>query len=130
MAARPMLASTDGDLVIMSTANEPVGFFWEKMTRVVSAAVATVLDWFRMTVRARDVSRFSRDFLEDERRTLVTAVYAREYECVFEDSGDRRVPQVDSGGRADGRCDATIRDLMLAVEGGQPFESNVGTRLG
>jgi len=87
MAARPMLASTDGDLVIMSTANEPVGFFWETMTRVVSAAVATVRDWFRMTVRARDVTRFSRDFLEDERRTLGAAVYAREYECVFEDSG-------------------------------------------
>jgi hypothetical protein len=28
MAARPMLASTDGGLVIVSTANEPMGFLW------------------------------------------------------------------------------------------------------
>ena len=78
-AARPMLAASGGDLVVMSSAHEPVGFFWEIMTRERGAT------WARTTVRATDVSRFSKEFLEEERRELGEDAYAREYGCEFGD---------------------------------------------
>ena len=39
----------------------------------------------RTTVRAEDVSRFSNEFLEEERRELGEDAYAREYRCEFGD---------------------------------------------
>ena len=36
-------------------------------------------------VRAEDVERFDRAFLEEERRELGESVYSREYECEFGD---------------------------------------------
>jgi hypothetical protein len=53
------------------------GSFWEATTRVVSAAVSKVRDWFRTTVRAGDVSRLTREFLEDSGGGWA-AVYAPE----------------------------------------------------
>jgi hypothetical protein len=80
VATRPMLAATGGDLVVMSTAGEPAGFFWEVMTRERGA------NWARTTIRAADVSRFSKEFLAEERRELGEDAYAQEYECQFGDS--------------------------------------------
>ena len=79
-ASRPMLAASGGDLVVMSSAHEPVGFFWEIMTRERGAS------WERTTVRAADVSRFSKEFLTEERQELGEDAYAREYECSFGDA--------------------------------------------
>ena len=66
-ASRPMLAATQGDLVVMSSAHEPVGFFWDLMTRERPGASS---GWVRKVVRARDVPRFSAAFLAEERREL------------------------------------------------------------
>ena len=41
--------------------------------------------WKRTVVRAGDVARFDRAFLEEERRELGESVYSREYECEFGD---------------------------------------------
>ena len=79
-ASRPMLAATQGDLVVMSSAHEPVGFFWDLMTRERPG-------WVRKVVRARDVPRFSAAFLAEERRELGHEVYSREYDCEFGDVG-------------------------------------------
>jgi len=78
-ASRPMLAASGGDLVVMSSAHEPAGFFWEIMTRERGAS------WARTTVRASEVSRFSKEFLEEERHELGQDAFAREYECEFGD---------------------------------------------
>ena len=80
-ASRPMLAATQGDLVVMSSAHEPVGFFWELMTRERGT------NWLRKVVKARDVPRFSAEFLAEERRELGHEVYSREYDCEFGDVG-------------------------------------------
>jgi hypothetical protein len=81
-ASRPMLAATQGDIVVMSSAHEPAGFFWELMTRELSRGT-----WVRRTVKAADVPRFTPDFLREERRALGQEAYAREYECEFGDVG-------------------------------------------
>ena len=41
----------------------------------------------RKVVRARDVPRFSPEFLAEERRELGNEVYSREYDCEFGDVG-------------------------------------------
>ena len=79
-AARPMLAATRGDVVVASSAHEPVGFFWELMTQ------ERGVGWAKRVVRARDVSRFDPKFLAEERRELGEDVYSREYECEFGDA--------------------------------------------
>ena len=78
-ASRPMLAATAGELVIMSSAHEPTGFFWEQM-------VHERPDWVQLTVRASEVSRLDPQFLNAEREALGEEAYAREYECAFGDS--------------------------------------------
>ena len=88
VAVRPMLASTDGELVLSGTAAEPIGFFYE-------ASRSLRPGWCRITVRASDVSRFSKEFLEEEKYELGADAFAREYGCEFADSGigvfDRRI---------------------------------------
>ena len=78
-ASRPMLAATGGELVLMSSANEPTGFFWEVMAHERA-------DWLQLTVRASDVTRLDPQFLKAEREALGEDAYAREYECEFGDS--------------------------------------------
>ena len=88
VAVRPMLASTNGELVLSGTASEPIGFFFE-------ATRSTREGWARITVRAWDVKRFSKEFLEEEKYELGAEAFAREYGCEFADSGvgvfDRRI---------------------------------------
>ncbi len=86
-AARPMLAATAGDLVVMSSANEPVGFFFE--------LTQSAEGWLREVVPASDVPRFTPEFLAEERKALGQDNYAREYLCQFSDAGrgifDRKI---------------------------------------
>ncbi len=79
-AARPMLAATQGDLVVMSSAHEPVGFFWELMAHAAPG-------WVKRLVKGRDVPRFTAEFLAEERRALGQEAFSREYECQFADVG-------------------------------------------
>ncbi len=81
-AARPMLAATAGDLVVMSSAYEPVGFFWELTTEKAAAD-----GWVQTVAPATAVPRFTPEFLAEERKALGEANYSREYECKFADSG-------------------------------------------
>ncbi|WP_405750017.1 terminase family protein [Streptomyces sp. NBC_00012] len=45
-------------------------------------------EWERHTVRAADISRYDKEFLEQEQRRLPPAVFASEYESVFAAGGD------------------------------------------
>ena len=51
-AARPMLTATNGNLVIMSTAGEPLGFFWKAVAGV------SGVEWLVVVVPASKITRF------------------------------------------------------------------------
>lgn len=75
---RPMLAVSQGALILMSTPWAKRGFFYE----VWSSGGDT---WERHEVPATDVPRIPADFLEEERRILPETWFEREYMCRFVD---------------------------------------------
>jgi hypothetical protein len=76
-AVRPMLAVTGGRLVALSTPWGRRGWFWE--------AWSGRGLWHRLRIAANEVPRISEEFLDEERRTLPSVVFASEYECEFVD---------------------------------------------
>lgn len=74
-AIRPMLAVSGGQLILMSTPNGRRGHFFEAWERGGDA-------WDRISVKAWDIPRISRDFLEAERRSMGLG-FAQEYEGEF-----------------------------------------------
>ena len=78
LAARPMLAVSNGTLWLMSTPFGKRGFFYETWTEGRA-------EWERVRVRADDCPRIGRAFLEEERRTMGERWYRQEYQCEFVD---------------------------------------------
>jgi len=78
-AVRPMLATSGGKLVAMSTPFGQRGFFHDWWTNGGP-------DWRRTMVRATDCPRISPAFLDQERRTLPAHRFASEYLCEFSDT--------------------------------------------
>ena len=77
VAVRPMLATSDGRLILMSTPAGQRGHFhdlWENGTEV----------WQRTMITADACRRIPRWFLEEERATLGDRWYRQEYEGSFE----------------------------------------------
>jgi hypothetical protein len=79
-AVQPMLATTDGDVWMMSTPWGQRGFFWEKWTRGAE-------EWFRVSVKATECPRIQARFLETQKSDMGEAVFRREYLCEFMDTG-------------------------------------------
>jgi len=80
-AIRPMLATSDGQLILMSTPFGRRGHFsdaWHDGGDI----------WQRVEITAADCPRISPAFLEDERASLGPWWYAQEYECRFMESED------------------------------------------
>ncbi len=77
-SVRPMLAVSGGRLIALSTPFGRRGWF--------HAAWTGTEPWHRSRVTASDVPRISAEFLEEERRSLPTAVFAAEYFCEFSDT--------------------------------------------
>jgi hypothetical protein len=76
-AVRPMLAVSGGRLIILSTPFGRRGFFyraWEDQAT----------DWLRFEVRAEQIPRIGRAFLDEELRTLGRSWFNQEYTCSFE----------------------------------------------
>lgn len=73
---RPMLAVSDGRLVMMSTPFGRRGHFYEAWNSVDSS-------WERIRAVAEECPRISREFLDEERRALGALWYRQEYECEF-----------------------------------------------
>jgi hypothetical protein len=73
---RPMLATNDGQLILMSTPNGQSGHFWSEW----STGGET---WERIAVKAEQVPRIPPAFLAEERRSLGDAWYRTEYCCEF-----------------------------------------------
>jgi hypothetical protein len=88
LAARPMLAVSNGTLWLMSTPFGKRGFFYETW-------VAGGPEWERVRVPADECPRIGRGFLEEERRTMGERWYRQEYQCEFVDPvGGVFVPEV------------------------------------
>lgn len=75
-AVRPMLAVSDGQLILMSSPGGRRGHFFEAWENGGDA-------WERHTVKAWDVPRITPGFLTDERRAIGELRFRQEYECEF-----------------------------------------------
>ena len=74
-AVRPMLATSGGRLILMSTPYGTRGHFYSEWRNGV--------DWDRIEVPATECPRISKEFLEGERRTMGERWYSQEYGCQF-----------------------------------------------
>jgi hypothetical protein len=80
-AIRPMLATSRGILVCLSSAYAMLGFFFQEWTHGSGR-------WLRTKVMATECDRIDPAFLAEEREALGERLYRREYECVFSSSDD------------------------------------------
>jgi hypothetical protein len=78
-AVRPMLGTTDGKMVCLSTPFGRRGWFFEQW-------VGADPTWERIVSRAVDCPRISPEFLAEERRMLGPAMFSQEHECMFIES--------------------------------------------
>ncbi len=74
-SVRPMLATTNGRFIALSTPAGKRGWFYESWT--------DGQGWERVDVKGADCPRISKDFLEEERQALGPMRFSQEYECQF-----------------------------------------------
>ncbi len=79
-AVRPMLATSNGRLVGMSTPFGKRGWYWREWSEGKS--------WQRTEIDATKVSRISPAFLEEEKQTMGSWWFDQEYMCMFKESTD------------------------------------------
>lgn len=83
-AVRPMLATTNGRLVALTTPAGRRGWFFESWTGA--------SDWHRVRVAASECPRITPEFLADELRELGAMRFSEEYELEFRDSDEAVFP--------------------------------------
>jgi len=76
-ALRPMLAVSNGQLILISTPNGRQGYFYETWQHGEG--------WERIRITARECPRISAEYLEQERRELGPLLYSQEHDCEFVD---------------------------------------------
>ena len=79
LAIRPMLATSDGALWLMSTPNGKRGFFHETWAHGGP-------EWERILAPATECARIKQSFLEEERKVMGERCFRQEYLCEFGDS--------------------------------------------
>ena len=89
-ALRPALATSDGDIALVSTPFGKRGFFYQEF-------MSDGTRWKRFTVPASDCPRISEEFL-DEERSIGDEYYAQEYECQFIEDGRFLITDADRKG--------------------------------
>ncbi len=80
LSVRPMLAVSDGRLIMMSTPYGKRGAFHETWTKGTG--------WERYIVEAEQCPRIPAEFLEEERKALGKWWFEQEYHCKFMDTVD------------------------------------------
>ena len=101
-AMRPMLAVSNGDLLLLSTPCGKRGFFYENWA-------SGSKDWVRVAAPATECSRISKEFLEEEKRQMPEAWFRQEYLCEFVEDGQQMFE----------------RDLLMAaLDDGEPLKFN------
>ena len=99
-ALRPMLAVSNGDLLLLSTPCGKRGFFYENWA-------SGSADWVRIAVPATECPRISKEFLEEEKRQMPEAWFRQEYLCEFVEDGQQMFE----------------RDLVMgALDDGEPLK--------
>jgi hypothetical protein len=78
----PVLATSGGDMWLMSTPDGRSGFFYEIWARGDD-------NWLRISVPATECPRIPAEFLEEERGRKSEAVFRQEYLCEFADASGR-----------------------------------------
>ena len=78
LALKPMLATVDGDLWLMSTPWGKRGFFWEVWTHGGP-------EWRRVKAPATECPRIPEAFLESQRREMGEMWFRQEFLCEFQD---------------------------------------------
>jgi hypothetical protein len=78
-AVLPMLATTRGRCILLSTPFGRRGFFHGAWT-------GDDATWTRLIARATECPRIPPDFLAEQRSTLGERIYSQEYECCFVDT--------------------------------------------
>jgi Helicase len=78
-AIRPMLAVKNGQFIALSTPKGKRGWFYEAWTSGDDS-------WERISVKAVDCPRITKEFLADEMKALGPLRFSEEYECAFIDS--------------------------------------------
>lgn len=84
-AVRPMLATTNGSLVALSTPAGKRGWFYE-------AWISETSDWHRVRVPASECPRISKEFLAEELKALGPSRFSEEYELEFVDDDTQAFP--------------------------------------
>ena len=79
-AIRPMLAVSQGSMILMSTPFGKRGHFHQEW---IEGA------WERIQVKANECSRITPEFLEEERTSVGAQWFRQEYECEFSDTFDQ-----------------------------------------
>ena len=80
MAIRPMLAVSNGKLILMSTPFGKRGHFFEEWDKGAG--------WGKIQVKATECPRIKTEFLEEEQRSIGDWWYRQEYECEFVEAVD------------------------------------------
>lgn len=75
-AVYPMLASTNGRCVAMTSARGARGWFWREF-------VGSDPDWHRTKITWRDIPRFTPAFIDRVRRRFGEVMFRQEFECEF-----------------------------------------------
>jgi hypothetical protein len=82
---RPMLAVSQGRIVLLSTPKGKRGFFYREYTEGEA-------DWHRAVVTAEHCPRIDQTWLAEERRRIGDYWYRQEYGCEFVDTDDQLFP--------------------------------------
>jgi len=80
-AVRPMLATSGGRLMLLSTPFGKRGHFYEAWT-------TGGAEWQRVKITAEECPRISTEFLAEERRALPAWWFQQEYQCEFSETID------------------------------------------
>ena len=104
-AVVPMLAVSEGHLLLLSTPNGQRGFFYE-------AFVSQDEDWLRISVPASQCPRIKPEFLEKMRKKLPAWKFEQEFNCVFGNSEN----QIFSSDMVRAAFTKTIKPLFTATE--------------
>lgn len=83
-AVRPMLATTNGALIALTTPAGKRGWFYD--------AWRSDDDWHRVRVPASECPRISEEFLAEEKKALGAMRYSEEYELAFVDDDAAAFP--------------------------------------
>lgn len=81
-AVHPMLATTDGRCVAMTSARGKRGWFWREW-------VSSDVEWHRVKITWKDIPRFKREWIERTRRRLGEWMFRQEFGCEFLDTDDQ-----------------------------------------